>query len=251
MFVNVDCTGIEAVCRMIQQTGLKRFIVYRQGYAKGSVPVYDCTHTNNNVGALKCFRDWASNMNPNSGMCYDILLFNTDADESDATRKDKVRFSFSLGNFMPGQHTNHAPAAPQVDIQAEINRGIEVYMLKHRIKELEETIDEMEEDEEEEEPDMVDKIAGIISALQQTPQHADAVSGDKLDDNEMVTEKLNGKFTPEQIAKKNENVKTALRSLWKKNSALDEDLLRLAKMADTNPILFKMTIAKLRDMIKL
>ena len=263
MYLNVDCVGIDSVCKMIQQTGLKRFIIFRQGAQKGSTPVYDCSSTGNNAAALKCFRDWASNaisFNPNNGMTYDLLLFNNENDtDEEATNKraNKIRFSFALNNFMAfgQQQTQQQAPQTQIDIQAEIQKGIAAAMMHHKINELEARIKEYEEDDDDDEQeDVFDKVLGIINGLKGENINAAQMNGDtdtSLDDEAVVEEKIKKKFTPAQLKIKQDNQRKALAKLWSKNSNLDEDLLRLAKLADENFILFKMTIQKLRSMVTL
>jgi hypothetical protein len=126
MFVNVDIIGVEAVLKMLQQTNLKKFIVYSQGSGKGAIPKYECTHTSSNSAALKCFKDWANNVlmfNQTSAQSYDLLCFDT-VDEIDSEKRtNKVRFSFALsGSTMFNQYQNNAPQTPQIDLQAEIQK---------------------------------------------------------------------------------------------------------------------------------
>lgn len=248
MFVNVDIIGVEAVLKMLQQTNLKKFIVYSQGSGKGAIPKYECTHTNNNSAALKCFKDWATNVlmfNQTSAQTYDLLCFDT-VDEIDSEKRtNKVRFSFALsGSTIFNQYQNNAPQPPQIDLQSEIQKGIEMAMLKKEVEELRQFKKEVEEDEDDEDdedkPDILDKIGGIMQQFNMAQQGAQ-VSGD------LDTEKMNQSDIDKQI--KLENQRKALKILWSKNNKLDLDLLRLAKLAETNPILFKMTIGKLRQMV--
>ncbi len=248
MFVNVDIVGLDAVCKMIAQTELKKFIIYMQGSGKGSIPKYECTNTTNNSQAIKCFRDWATNIlmyNANNAQCYDILLFNTVGDIDEINKRtDKVRFSFALSNTMQnfGQQHNQTP---QIDLAAEISKGIEMALLKKEVEELRafKKENEEEEDDDEEQPDIFDKISGMMAQMK-----ADKISGD-LDDNQVMNDKVNTTFTEEEKAKKLANQKKALKILWGKNKKLDEDLLRLATMAQKEPEIFKLTIQKLRDMV--
>lgn len=255
MFVNVDLIGFDAVCKMIQQTGLKKFIVYMQGSGKGAIPKYECTNTTNNPQAIKCFKDWAQNIlmfNPQSAQCYDILLFDTvndiDTDETNK-RTNKVRFSFALSSSLTGNNfnTQQQHIQPQIDIAGEIQKGIELALLKKENAELKEQLEEYEDDDETDTPDLLDKITGIMQQVNLSKQAAQ-VSGD-LDDEQILTKKTF--YTDEQKQKKLANQKEALRILWSKNKNLDEDLMRLADLAQNNPILFQMTLQKLRGMVKL
>lgn len=259
MFVNVDIVGLEAVCKMIQQTALKKFIIYMQGSGKGSIPKYECTNTSNNTQAIKCFRDWATNIlmyNTNNAQSYDILLFDTvndiDTDES-SKRTNKVKFSFALNNSMQ-TFTQHQQT-PQIDISAEIAKAVKTAMLEKEVEELRQFKRDYENgelEEEEEEADMFDKITGMMQQINTAKQmeNSATVSGE-LDEEQVMEEKINNKFTDSEKQIKLENQKKALKILWNKNKNLDEDLLRLANLAQNNPILFKMTIQKLRSMVKL
>lgn len=253
---NVDCIGLEAVSKMIAQTNLKRFIIFRQGAGKGSTPVYNCEHTNNNATALKCFRDWAGNVmsfGNNSGMSYDILLYNNEQDVDDVTKKGKIRFSFCLSGVPSFQQQQQQPPQQSfgLDIEKQIQDGIERAVLKIENERLRKELEELQsdDDDDDEKPDLMDKVAGIITAL--SGNHAAMAGDNELDHIAMVEEKIKRKFTPEQIAQKTANQQKALAILWNKNSNLDQDLLRLAKLSQSNFILFKMMIGKLREMQKL
>lgn len=268
-YSNVDCVGVEAVCKLIHQTGLKRFIIYRQGAAKGSTPVYDCSQTTNNAAALKLFRDWATNVgnfNPHNGLCYDILLFNNDTDveqESTGKKANKIRFSFALNHVqMNGQMGQQNQS---IDIEGAIAKGIRMGLMEKELDDLRKFKKDYEEgnlDDDDNDDDSLSDTLGTIKDIMtemntnnEQKIKAAAMAGDddgdeSLDTEAVVEEKIKKKFTPEQIEKKKTNVKKAMAILWTKNSNLDQDLLRLAKLAKTNPILFKMTIQKLRGMIK-
>ncbi len=248
MFVNVDIVGLDAVCKMIAQTDLKKFIIYMQGSGKGSIPKYECTNTTNNSQAIKCFRDWATNIlmyNPNNSQCYDILLFNAIGDMDEITKRtDKVRFSFALSSTMQNFGGPNIPPPPQIDLAAEISKGIKLALLEKEVEELRAFKKEYDDDDDDEEqPDIFDKISGMMAQMK-----ADKISGD-LDDNQVMSDKVNTAFTEEQKAKKLANQKIALKILWAKNKRLDEDLLRLADMAQNEPEIFKLTIQKLRGMV--
>lgn len=248
MFNNVDLIGVEAVVNVLEQTQLKRFIIYRHGAAKGSTPVFDCSHTITNHSAVKSFKDWAFNItqyNPNNFLSYEMLAFN-DYEEGEASpnelngqigkKKGKMRITFALNapqnNFgfnMPAQ--SHAPA---IDIQAEIQKGIEAALLKKELEELRRFKKEVEEEEEEEEEEMdiIDKVAGILNTFKEH-ENAAQING--------------GTVMNEDVTIKNQNINKAIKTLYKHNKNLDKDLMKLADLAENEPLIFKMVLEKLRS----
>ena len=275
MFNNVDLIGLDAVAKMIEQTNLKRFIIYRQGAAKGSTPVYDSSYTQTNNQAIKSFKDWAANIvqfNPNNFLCYDILLFddfedaeggadaqNKAADENKTGRKKgKVRMSFALNASMQNMPAingmQNFNSAPQINVADEIAKGVQLAMLTYENKQLKEKLAELEEEEEEEEEsafggDVLGKISNIMTQINtnNAMQNAGAMAGDELDE-KMTAQKNKYNFTPAEIKVKNENINKALKVLWSKDKNLDTHLLKLASIAQSNDILYKMLIEKLKTM---
>lgn len=270
--LNVDLIGLDAVSNMIEQTNLKRFIIYRQGAAKGSTPVYDSSFTTSNNQALKSFKDWAGNIvrfNPNNFLCYDILLFDDFEDAGDADtqnkpaeenktgrKKGKVRMSFALNAGaanMPAINGNFN-MHPQIDVQAEIQKGIQLAMLQHENSQLKQQIKDLEEEEEEEESesafsgDILGKIGNIMKEINtNNAMNGAAMAGDELNEN-MTAQKNKYNFTPAEIKVKNENINKALKVLWSKDKNLDTHLLKLASIAQSNDVLYKMLIEKLKSM---
>jgi len=260
MFNNVDFIGVDAVCNMIKQTDLKRFVIYRQGAAKGSTPVYDCTYTTNNAAAVKNFKDWATNIctyNPNNFLSYDILLFNDfengigdtqniDLNENNTVgrKKGKIRFAFCLNGSANNynQQQNFQPQS-NIDIQGEIQKGIEAAMLKIEIQTLKNRINELEnEEEEEEEIDIVEKVTNMISAINGAKHYQvndTAINGE-------VTTKNNDSDTIKSI--KLENINNAIKRLAKKDKNIDVNLLKLADLADKNIFIYNMAIDKLNSL---
>lgn len=268
MFNSVDLIGTNAVCQMLEQTGLKRFIIYRQGAGKGSTPVYDCSHTTTNAQAVKCFKDWAQNItqfNPNNYLCYELLAFNefedgggdvqninpNEANGQQGKKKGKMRISFALNaaNSNFGYNIPPQTQTPQIDIAAEIQKGIETALMRKELEELRAFKREVEEEEEEEDGggDIVDKVAGILQTFQNHKMNEDAahINGDLSENLTEVKNKHN--LTPAELQIKNENIKKAIKILFKHNKDLDKDLLKLANLAENNGIVFKMVLNKLRE----
>jgi hypothetical protein len=259
MYQQVDLVGLEAVCKMIEQTGLKKFIIYRQGAAKGSTPVYDCSALNQNAGALKSFRDWAQNIvtfNPNNAMCYEILLFSNDSDLEDENnavkKKSKIRFSFALSANIGYSQNNNG----NINVQEEIKRGIEMYELKHQIKQLEEKLNGDDDDDDDEDQDMgdyLDKFRGILKEINTSSENklkAAKINGSKDDEDDLGEDDDDIDVKDRSRETKIKNQTKALRVLWKENKNLDLDLLLLARMSQEKPIMFKLALEKIRNEMK-
>jgi hypothetical protein len=255
---------------MLTQTKLLRFIIYRQNAGKGSTPVYDCSHTTSNTQAVKCFKDWGTNIlqfNPNNFLCYEMLAFNdfedaggdeqnrnpNETNGQQGKKKGKMRISFALNaagngafNQMPNQNN-----APQIDIEAAIQKGIESALMKKELEELRafkrEVEDEDEDEDEQDGGDVLDKVAAIINGLKEAGKNemADQINGDEMAG--MTEIKNKHGLSPDDLRIKNANIKKAVNVLFKHNKNLDSDLLKLADLAENNPIVFKMILSKLRD----
>ncbi len=247
----VDCIGVDAVIKMIQQTGLKKFIIYRQNAAKGSTPIYEFTEGNQNAVSQKAFKDWAMNMNANSGNIYEILLFNKEGaeNESETLRKqDKIRFTFALsGSYMNGNQQQ----TQTVDVAAAVQQALNDYDQKKKIEALEAKIKELEEEEEEEEEeetDIVEKISGIMALMNDQKAKA-VINGDEIAEPKKETMTKQNNF--DQNSNRTERLKAALQEIKQHNENYIEDLERLAKLAKNNPKLFKSILSKLRLVVTL
>lgn len=256
MFYNVDFMGIEAVSKMITQSNLKKFIIFRQGSPKGSTPVYDCSFTNSNAGALKNFKDWSSNIvqfNPTNNLAYDILLFNNEGDQADdekeGKRINKIRFSFML---QPGsERSENRSMAPQIDIAGEIEKGIRMALLEQENQRLKRELEEieLEEEEEDDEPDQEDaigKVINLISEINKSNQGVKIAGDDSLDQN--LTDQKKSGLSDQERARINQSIKKSIQILWSKNKQLDKDLEKLADLSQKNGFLFEMILQKLRSM---
>jgi len=254
MYYNVDFMGIEAVSKMITQSNLKKFIIFRQGSPKGSTPVYDCNFTNSNAGALKNFKDWSNNIvqfNPTNNLAYDILLFNNEGDQNDdqagGKRIDKIRFSFILqaGADKPDQRSH----SPQIDIAGEIDKGIRMALLElenQRLKkELEEMELEEEEDDDEPQEDAIGKVINLITEINKSNQGVKIAGDDSLDKN--LTANKTG-LSDDERSRINQSIQKSIKILWSKNKKLDQDLEKLADLSQKNSFLFEMILQKLRSM---
>lgn len=267
MFNSVDYIGIESVCNIIKQTDLKRFLIYRQNAAKGSTPVYDCSHTTNNAAAVKSFKDWAENMcrfNPNNFLCYDLLLFNDFEEGMDENSKDphsessrgrkkgKIRFCFALNAQAGAYGQQQNGIGSSVNVEDAIARGIQAGLMQKELEDLRRKVKELEEedDDEDDEPQntSTDWIGQLIkSQLLNGGSNSDIINGELEGMTSDKTKKKNlHDFTDDQVKKKTENVNKALKVLWKHNKELDSDLLRLANLAENDKEVFILLLAKLR-----
>lgn len=276
MIQDVDFIGIEAVAKQIQLSKLSRFIVYRRGSVRGNTPVFNCDSTAQNSKAVEAFKGWAQNMlqsNPGTVQEYELLLFDKETDSDSIEdeerleregkklprKSNKIRFTFSF-NSMQG-YGGYGRQQPAVDIEGAIQIGIERALEK---KELEEyrtgkrkppgSEDEEEEDDEEETESTLNKVYSIIKEINKGKRKGAAVAGDddeeeeEEDDDDLEDEEEKAKkekksgLSPE----KKKNMLKALNVLWKHDKQLDKDLLRLARLAQKQPMIFDNVIEKLR-----
>lgn len=264
MFLNVDLIGPDAVANTLKQTELKRFIIYRQGANLGSTPVYDCSHTQTNMAAVKCFKDWAANIlmyNPQNFICYEILAFDDYETEDNqpkpanfkpkgqqGKKTGKMRVSFALTGGVQNFNNNQGQQfhAPQIDISGEIQKGIDLAMLRHELKIAKETIAEYENDDDDDETegdDIITKVTSMMKAINGETMDAAHISGDE----NLTAQKNIHNLTPAELSIKNKNIQKAVNILFRHNKNLDIDLLKLANMAETNKIVFNVVIEKLRS----
>lgn len=277
MFNSVDLVGAEAVANCLKQTDLKRFIIYRQGAGKGSTPVYDCSHTTSNGAAVKCFRDWATNImqwNPNNLLCYEVLMFNdfeenigadpqnknpNEEENRSGRKRGKIRVSFAL-NAQAGAGFNQQTPGHQIDIAGEIQKGIELAILKmenerlkKEIKELESDDDDDEEEEESEIGDVIGKVRDMMkeindnNRMQLAAKNGAQVNGDLDGMTEDKTKKNIHGLSDQQVKEAKESLNRSLKILWQHNKDLPKDLAKLAEIAGGNKVLYNMILDKLRS----
>lgn len=212
MFQQVDCIGIESVCKLIEQTKLPKFVIFKQGVGKGAIPVFEFVVGDNTAKAVNAFRNWANSLlsaNPYNGINYEILLFDKrtdfDGDDDDEIKpevrtelgkrgrrkENKIRFSFCLTQMAPyggGFQQGQGFSGP-VDVSKAIQEGIaqalqakELHELRERVKQLEN--DDDDEDEEEEKSSALDKVFKVVNALNQREKlkRGGAMAGDDDDE---------------------------------------------------------------------
>jgi len=206
---NVEAIGSKAVVKLMEMSKLTKFIIYKQGSGRGSIPVFECTDHDQNAKVVKSFQDWSDSilsMNQFNTTCYEMLLFskNTDLDDDDERsepvegrskkKKDKIRFSFALTSFQYG----HQGANQNVNIQEEISKALVLHEtnrenaeLKTRLANLESKIQngEIGNDEEEDDDysgtlDSVYKVLKEIRLGNYKKKKGVQVSGDEDEDEE-------------------------------------------------------------------
>ncbi len=200
MFNTVDVIGADSICKLIRQTKLSKFIVFRGGSQRGSTPVFRCEDSRTPDQAIGAFKDWAESvlrMNPYNNLPYDLFLFSQkvdsktidaaikrrknrdDDDEEDdiedtRSKKDRIRFTFSLNPFNNMQGGNNgAPAITADAIGAAVESALKKRDEENYVRGLEAKLarlengedDEEEEEEEEEENGALDKVYRVIKEI--------------------------------------------------------------------------------------
>ena len=258
----IDVIGVQSVCALIEQIGLKKFTVSRPNTHKNSMPVFECLKTNTVDGAIDAFKNWSSNMLNGSTNCnaYELVLFDTienvELDESDNKKKraQRVKFTFALSaqqsHFSRGEETrtNDNKSVAELVQMAVANAmaARDNQDLKKEIDELRARLDEEEEEEEEEEENN-----GSLGALAEVNALLDRVGmfGNKKETALAGTEttpapETKPTISPEQIA----NINKAVKILCNHDARLDQDLLKLAAVAEGNPKQFAFLLNALRNM---
>jgi phage terminase small subunit len=269
--MQVDVIGVSAVANLIRQTNLNKFVINRYGAGVGAAPVFEHLTGSQNKRAVDAFTEWANNVlnsNPQNTQAYEILLFNSDTDNiaegeeneekineraRSKAKKDKIRFYFALAiaNGMSAGSAGNMGGEylRKEDIAKVIAETLEKNELIRQNKDLSERLTALEEDDNEDFADegqneedvltraerLFDKIATHVNPkAARSPQVAAAVGAPE-------------KSAEEKSAIKT-NIQTAITRLYKVNSELDRDLLKLADIAEKNPSQFKFFIDALRRM---
>jgi hypothetical protein len=252
--MEVDVIGIDNIVENIKLTGLTKFSIERVGSSKGSLPIYELLNSNSNDKAVMEFRKWANIFN--NTIPYKITLFNkleTSVDEFGNEKQvrskgkaEKSEFYFKINesasnhNYGIQQQSLYGIADRDM-IRRELLKEQEENDIKNQIASLSSKIDAMmsEEEEEEEEKGILQgldglNIANIVTLLQglnlMKAPNKQAING--------IEE--NSEFKT--------NINKAIKTLYKNNSQLDRDLLKLADISETNPSMFNMLLTTLRGM---
>jgi len=276
--MSIDVVGISSVANLVQQSDLTKFIIYREGSGKGSVPVFENIVGDSNAKAKESFLNWANNIvstNPNNTTIYEMFLFDEraledeDEEEKEITegarkkiskrKSNKIRFRFQLAtqNFMQG--INNAPPAgdyvTRSDMATLLNEALAKAEEKRANNEILQRLEALENDDDEDQDQdnaaagdtlgrvekLFERFEGLGSFGKKKPAEAIA---------EAKPEAVNG---IEEISKKvgrdvKANINKAITKLYKHDKDLDLDLLKLAELAENDNAQFTMFVTALRKM---
>tara|TARA_R110000868_G_scaffold306879_1_gene568335 strand:+ start:6919 stop:7683 length:765 start_codon:yes stop_codon:yes gene_type:complete len=254
--MQIDIQGLDNILKYIEASKLSKFTIARLGNNNGITPLFECLDSDSNANAINEFKKIAEVLNNNCA--YKIRLFDfaeliqNDSGEikvkksKNASNKMEVNFCInSLANFQPThqQNTNNVSGAFDIgSLRSEIIKDIakqqEDNAILNEIRELKSKFAEMEEEEEEEEENkgfsgidqnQISQLMGLINLLK-TNQNKATINGD---DNSQL---------------KRDNINKALKTLYKYDTELDKDLLKLSEIAETKTDTFNMLISTLRNM---
>jgi hypothetical protein len=268
--MSVDIVGVQPIANLIKQTGLTKFIIYRNGARTNSVPIFECLASTQNKRTQDLFCEWANNMllsNPANAQEYELYLFSDikqasdqvpvedPEEEEEGTRNkksagNKIRVNFCLSNpqsvgFGGSDYIRKEDLAQMMKDTLERNE------LLRSNKELSDRLSALEDPEEEEEEEeegknilaqaegFLDKIMSFNNKIETkvTPASAVAEVGAITDTNASIDK-----------AQVKANIQKAITILFKHNNQLDKDLLKLSQIAEENPTLFNMYMQGLRKM---
>lgn len=212
MFSQVDFIGMESVAKVMEQSGLSRFIIYRQGAGTGSIPVFECIGTTQVKKAIDNFKMWAGQMigmNPYNYQSYDMLLFENVGDENEEeapptrsrskAKKNKIKFSFSLAGYAAGPNGGQqgfGAQSPQQSGNIEelvsnaVSSALQKVEQQRREDELLQRIEALENGEGEGDEDntdsvgALDKVRDILKEINKNNRYRLGIAGDEDDDDD-------------------------------------------------------------------
>lgn len=221
----VDVVGIDAISKMIEQSKLCRFKIYKETDGKGSTPTFESINTSQNGKAVGAFKSWAKTIvsnNPYNSQVYDIFLYNKtddcetgvgddDEDHISKKKKNKIRFTFALVDSNPYPGQTHVSGQQFPDVGEAVNDAVnkerervasekvldELKDLKEEMREMKEEKDvgadepTPEPEKEDEGPtfkDFADSIKNVRDILKDLGNRETSVAGD--DDNEGLDEEV-------------------------------------------------------------
>lgn len=223
----VDAIGTEAVVKLIQQSKLCKFIVYRQGSGKGSIPVFECIDTDSTHKCVEAFKDWANTIlrvNPYNTIPYDLLLWKNasareieselddDDDGSGRTKakRNKIKISFSLASYQNMGMMQGMGGGQQIDVQKAVTEALRDYDQRRQIKDLQDQLREAREggDDDDDDGGGLNKIAELTGLLKEIRlagkgKKAAEIAGD-LDDDDDEEEDLEEEEDDEIIEEEEE-----------------------------------------------
>jgi len=248
--MEVDYMGANSVTKLMEATGLTKFIISRIGQHKNNASIYEFLEKSSSDRTISKFREWAD-FTDNS-LPYNMELFNSIEDcieSGEETRNKKtgkvLKFTFCLNKkeqYLPG------PQQQQFNGNQNVAELIENALMKQRLQtennevlkklqEMEQRFADLENEEEEDEsslsgmnnPNVLSLLSLVAKALGNSPKaQPTAVNG----------------LQPIQV----ENINRAIKTLSKYDTDLDSDLLKLANLAETNTPTFQMLLKTLRSM---
>lgn len=256
--MDVDFIGKASVCSFISQTGLNQFVIQKVGAAKNSTPLFSYTDNKTTGKAVEEFSKFANAIN--STQPYEMFLFNNidELNEEEGTtsyekrKKSKmVRFTFQLKEDK-AQADITDPKALFAGLVNEFKQEQSNNALLAEIRDLKAKIDSIEKEEEEEEeeegnPTILGRftlrdVDGILARLA-------AYGVIKAPVQQQAPPILAGeKATQSELDIKKSNIEKAINILYKYDTELDTDLLKLASVAETNKPLFDIILQQLRNM---
>lgn len=245
--MQVDYTGAASINALIEHTGLTKFVISRVGVHKNSVPVFEHLERGTAEKAINAFSRWAA-ISDNC-LPYEMELFNDVDDLTEETTKTKknrgksLKFTFCLNKE---QGYQPQPSQSSVNVSEAIENALLKMQMKNNESELLKRLEALDEKvnnallEDEDEEDDTEALSGLNSpaitsllgmlakALNQKPSSVPAVNG--INDSQKA------------------NISKAINTLAKYDEQIDQDLLKLAAMAENNNSMFNMLLNSLRSM---
>jgi hypothetical protein len=258
---NIDIVGIDNVIKYIKASKLSKFTISRANTNGSYLSVFECLNSNNNETAVNEFTRWAEIIN--NSMPYKIVLFDfaevtTDDFGNDKVKKTKGKSGKMESIFLINQShsfvNNQQPTkennigfdlqAMRNDIINEISKKQEENAILTEIRNLSQRLNNLESEEEEEEEEKPN-IAGVN--MEQIGQIMGLLNMFKPTNTPPV---INGTETISEDKKAvfKDNLNKAIKVLYKYDTQLDLDLLKLSEIAENKPETFNMLISTLRSM---
>lgn len=274
---DVDYTSCKQVAEIITQSQLCKFIVYRVGQSRKSVPVFECLDTTTHKAARDAFLSWARITNNHT--VYDMVLTNSKGgeDEDNAKGKSKsVRFSFMNKEAPVSTHTPvHMMQAPQQENISEVVENMFAKYTKQQeenkvlqaIEGLSDRLSDLEEDDdpEPEERGSMNKLEDAITtvAIAQINKWDDtSINGNRPDiqkgqvgqdrniqQGQTSQPAVNGVAEATKLLN-DPKLQQALVILQKNDDDIVNDLVRLANLSQKQNDLFQYMIKNLRSLSK-
>jgi len=278
--MSIDVIGINSVANLITQSKLNKFIIYRDGSLKGSVPVFENVNSPSTAKARESFIDWANNImnsNPSNTSVYEIFIFDEkaleDEDEENESEQEgarrriskrksnKIRFRFQLASNNFGSMGAMQQQQPQgnyvtrEDMATLLNEALvkaeEVKTKNEILQRLERIEEEMSsEDEDEDGEQSGNDTLGRVEKLFDRFETLGKFGSKKTQQPINEPAQVNGveeqsKATGRDIKA---NINKAITKLYKFDKDLDLDLLKLAELAEKDNAQFAMFVGALRKM---